>query len=48
MYIPAGAAGGTIHVICEVWDDGTPALAGYRRIVVEVGEIEETVLYEMD
>ena len=48
MYIPAGAAGGTIHVICEVWDDGTPALASYRRIVVEVGDVEQTVLYEVD
>jgi hypothetical protein len=34
--VPCDAAGGTIHVICEVWDDGSPALTGYRRVVIEV------------
>ena len=36
---PTGALPGEgpereVHVILEVWDDGTPALAGYRRAVV--------------
>jgi hypothetical protein len=32
---PPDAAGNTIHVICEVTDDGTPSLTGYRRIILE-------------
>ena len=26
----------TIHVICEVKDDGTPQLTRYRRIIITV------------
>lgn len=33
--VPSDAAGKSIHVICEVTDDGTPNLTGYRRIVLE-------------
>lgn len=32
--IPADAAGKSIHLICEVTDNGTPALTAYRRVVV--------------
>ena len=28
--------GDTIHFVCTVTDDGTPALTAYRRIVIEV------------
>jgi hypothetical protein len=31
-----GGKGRTIHVICEVTDDGTPPLTRYRRVVVEI------------
>ena len=34
--VPADAVGKTIHVICEVTDDGTPQLTSYRRIIIEV------------
>ncbi len=33
--VPSDAAGRSIHVICEVTDDGTPDLTSYRRIVLE-------------
>ncbi|MCO8121001.1 DUF1593 domain-containing protein [Stieleria sp. TO1_6] len=33
--VPSGSAGKTFHVICEVTDDGTHNLSGYRRIVFE-------------
>lgn len=33
--VPAGSAGKTFHVICEVTDKGTHSLSGYRRIVFE-------------
>lgn len=33
--IPPDAAGKSIHVICEVADDGTPTLTSYRRIILE-------------
>ncbi|THU95021.1 DUF1593-domain-containing protein [Dendrothele bispora CBS 962.96] len=26
----------TLHVIVEVWDDGTPSLVGYKRVVLDV------------
>ncbi len=32
--IPGGSAGKTIHIICEVKDNGTPQLTGYRRIIL--------------
>jgi hypothetical protein len=34
--IPSGASGNTIHVICEVNDDGIPSLTSYRRVVINV------------
>jgi len=33
--VPADSAGKTFHVICEVTDDGSPNLTGYRRIIFE-------------
>ena len=39
--VPAGSAGKTIHLICEVTDNGTPALSSYRRIIFESSD-EET------
>jgi hypothetical protein len=33
--VPAGSAGKTFHLICEVTDDGTPPLFAYRRIIFE-------------
>ena len=35
MEIPSDAAGKSFHVICEVTDDGTPSLSGYRRIIFQ-------------
>ncbi len=34
LKVPADAAGKTIHLICEVTDNGSPALTGYRRVVI--------------
>ena len=37
MTVPAGAkAGQTIQIICEVTDNGTPPLTGYRRVLMTV------------
>ena len=36
VQIPDGASGNSIHVICEVNDDGTPLLTSYRRIIINV------------
>ena len=36
IVVPADAGGTTIHVICEVTDDGTPRLTGYRRMIFEM------------
>ncbi len=36
LTVPGDAAGKTIHVVLAVRDDGTPPLAAYRRVVVEV------------
>ena len=33
--LPADSAGRTIHLICEVTDQGAPPLHAYRRIIVE-------------
>jgi hypothetical protein len=33
--IPVNSAGKTIHIICEVKDNGTPNLTSYRRIIIE-------------
>ena len=33
--VPPGSAGKNFHVICEVTDDGVPALTSYRRIIIE-------------
>jgi Protein of unknown function (DUF1593). len=35
LSIPTDAAGRSIHLICEVTDDGTPELTSYRRIILE-------------
>ncbi|OHB66573.1 MAG: hypothetical protein A2Y76_13820 [Planctomycetes bacterium RBG_13_60_9] len=35
VQVPCDSAGKDFHVICEVTDDGTPNLTGYRRIVFE-------------
>jgi hypothetical protein len=35
LSIPSDAAGKSFHVICEVTDDGTPSLTGYRRIIFQ-------------
>lgn len=32
--IPSDSAGKTIHIICEVTDNGLPALTSYRRIII--------------
>jgi hypothetical protein len=32
--LPSGSAGKNFHVICEVTDDGDPALTSYRRIII--------------
>lgn len=34
--VPSDASGSTVHIICEVVDDGTPALTSYRRIIINV------------
>ena len=37
LTIPAESKpGDTLHIICEVTDNGTPALTSYRRIIVTV------------
>ena len=33
--VPSNSAGKSFHVICEVTDDGTHNLTGYRRIIFE-------------
>jgi hypothetical protein len=33
--VPADSAGKSIHVICEVTDNGTPNLTSYRRVIIE-------------
>lgn len=34
--VPLDASGKTVHVICEVFDDGEPKLTSYRRIILNV------------
>lgn len=34
--VPAGAKGKTIHIICEVTDNGAPQLTRYQRVVITV------------
>jgi hypothetical protein len=36
LKIPADSAGKTIHLICEVSDNGEPPLTSYRRIIVKI------------
>ena len=36
IHIPADAAGGSIHLICEVHDDGPFHLVAYRRIILSI------------
>jgi hypothetical protein len=33
--VPSNSAGKSFHVVCEVTDNGTPNLTGYRRIIFE-------------
>jgi hypothetical protein len=33
--VPSSSAGKSFHVLCEVTDNGTPALTSYRRIIFE-------------
>lgn len=35
ILVPPDAAGKSIHVICEITDDGSPNLTSYRRIVLK-------------
>lgn len=35
LVVPPDAAGRTLHVVCEVTDDGTPPLTRYRRLIIE-------------
>ena len=36
IQIPVDAAGDTIHIICEVHDDGPFHLVAYRRIIISM------------
>jgi hypothetical protein len=36
VVLPATTTPGTVHVILQAEDDGTPRLFAYRRIVIEV------------
>ena len=36
VQIPADAGGQSLHVVCEVHDNGAIPLVGYRRIIIEV------------
>ena len=36
LHIPADAVGQTLHVICEVHDDGSFHLVSYRRIIISI------------
>ena len=36
IYIPSDAAGQTLHLICEVHDDGPFRLVAYRRIILSI------------
>ena len=36
LTLPSDSSGKTIHIICEVTDNGSPKLTSYRRIVVQV------------
>jgi hypothetical protein len=41
--VPADSAGKSFHVICEVTDNGTPNLTGYRRIIFEPTDKSSTI-----
>jgi hypothetical protein len=34
--VPDGESGTELHLICEVTDQGVPALTSYRRIVIRI------------
>lgn len=36
VMIPADASGKTIHVVLELFDDGSPSLYAYRRVIIHV------------
>jgi hypothetical protein len=41
LQVPTGSAGKTIHIICEITDNGTPALTAYRRIILSPVSIKK-------
>lgn len=43
MPVTRRASGRSIHVICEVWDNGTPALSAFRRVIVRAVDGERCV-----
>lgn len=38
MTVPDAVAGQTIHIVCEVTDNGTPPLTRYQRIIITVNK----------
>ena len=36
IHVPVGAAGDTVHLVCEVHDDGPFRLVSYRRIIISI------------
>jgi hypothetical protein len=36
VHIPAVAKGDTVHLVCEVHDDGPFHLVAYRRIIIVI------------
>ncbi len=38
LKVPSGSAGKSIHLICEVIDNGVPQLTSYRRIIIQTNE----------
>ena len=38
LTLPADASGHTIHVICEVTDNGAHTLKAYRRVIIHVAK----------
>lgn len=36
VVVPEDASGKTIHIICEVHDDGNPVLTSYRHVILNV------------
>lgn len=36
IHVPVGSAGDTVHLVCEVHDDGPFRLVSYRRIIISI------------